>query len=137
MEIIYGLQKLGRFFVRLIKWLPVIWKQEDWDFMLVYDLLAFRMKEVQRCLARDKLHMGMEREVRKISICLAYLDRWRNWPDYITAPPLKWTETEDGLYRLTSTKSEDRIYRQIWAYEKFNYDMFWKRFLQWHKGWWC
>jgi hypothetical protein len=131
--------KFKRFIFRLFKWIPILWNQEDWDYDYLYDLIVVKLKEIRSCMEEDTIHVGMEKRVRQIDICLAYLDRYRNWTDYIEYPmdDIKSVKCEDNLFRLIPTNSHNEAKRKlIRHYEEFNYKMFWKRFLQWHRGWW-
>ena len=136
----YTIRKIGRFIKRIVKWLPILWKQEDWDYEYLYDLMEVKMKELQECLRQDDIHLHSDKYVRQINICLAYLDRFRNWDNYIEYPTddFKWDDCKNGCKRLEHTNKINEIKRKkAIPYEKFNYDMFWKRFLQWHQRWWC
>lgn len=134
----YYIRKLGRFLIRIINWLPLLWKQEDWDFEYIYDLLEFKLKEIRKCLEKDDLHIDSPKCVKQISICLAYLDRYRHWEKYIDFPvELKLEKTDDGLLTLRTSTKEKALCKKITAFEKDNFDMFWKRFVQWHTRWWC
>lgn len=129
-----------RFTKRLKTWIPLIWNQENWDFEYLYDLIEFKLKEFIQAQEQDYLHeqKGVQRRIRQIKICLAYLDRYRNWPNYYDYPmdDIEHVKTETG-YTLKHTNSINEAKRKgVHAYEKFNYDMFWKRFMQWHQGWW-
>ena len=42
------LRRLGRFILREVRWIPVLWNQEDWDFEYMYDLLEMKMKEIRK-----------------------------------------------------------------------------------------
>ena len=112
------LRKVGRFILREIRWIPVLWNQEEWDFEYMYDLLKMKMKELRRDMSKDYWHdqTYVQRGIKQIDICLARLDRYENWPDYFEHP------VED--------------YRIIIKFEEKNYNKFWKDFLAWHQGWW-
>ena len=131
----YNLRKFGRFILRLFKWIPILWKQEDWDFEYMYDLLEIKMKDIRECLKKDTLHVNSDRHVREISVCLGYMDRFRNWDNYIKKPDnLK----SIGIEEIHSNIGEYRIkeyVRKNVAFEKDNYDMFWKCFIKWHRNW--
>ena len=137
MHLISSIRKFGRFIVRIIRWMPIIWKQEDWDFEYMYDLLEIKMKDIQNCLRKDKLHVGSDKHVREISICLGYMDRYRNSDKYLEKPAYaKHMEVEDiltnlGEYRITSFANK------YINFEKENFRMFWKCFVKWHTNWWC
>ena len=136
----YRIRKIWRFINRIIKWIPILWKQEDWDYEYLYDLMEVKMRELQKCLKEDDLHLHSDKYARQISICLAYLDRYRNWDNYIEYPTddFKWVDCKNGCKRLEHTNKINEIKRKkAIPYEQFNYDMFWKRFIQWHRQWWC
>lgn len=50
----YGLRKFGRFIKRLFRWLPVLWRQEEWDSGYIYDILDVKLKEL-----RNKNHINL------------------------------------------------------------------------------
>ena len=39
---------------RIIRWLPVIWKSEDWDYNYALDVFKFKLTEIQKYLEDDK-----------------------------------------------------------------------------------
>ena len=42
------LRKIGRFILRLIRWIPLLYKQEEWDYSYIYDILEMKMKELRK-----------------------------------------------------------------------------------------
>ncbi len=82
----YGLRKFGRFVKRLFRWLPVLWRQEEWDSEYIYDILNAKLKELRDCIAKDDIHVDAPICLRQINICLKYLDRYRNADNYIKFP---------------------------------------------------
>lgn len=135
------LRKLGRFILREIRWISVLWNQEDWDFEYMYDLLEVKMKELRKEMSKDIWHdqKVVQRSIKQIDICLARLDRWRNWIKYYDYPidDIIHVPTADGCYTLKHT-SEENEKQRLGAidFEQKNYDKFWKDFLAWHQRWW-
>lgn len=135
----YGLRKFGRFIIRLFKWLPVLWKQEDWDYEYMYDLMQIKMEALLECVRKDDIHLNADRTARQISICLEYFKRMRNPEEYVYIPTEQVTfvkSDSDNLTQMKTTKYFSRQCKKCNSFEKFNYDMFWKRFVQWHRKWW-
>lgn len=137
------LSHFGRFIKRLPKYIKLAWDQETWDSEYIYDLIEMKLKELLKAQEEDTCHVKKEtkRRAKQIKICLAYLDRYRNWVDYYDYPmdDIKWIDSPDykGCKQMIHTNNRNEIKRKgAHAYEKFNYDMFWKRFLQWHQQWW-
>ena len=136
------LRKLGRFLLREIRWIPVLWNQEDWDFEYMYDLLEVKMKELKKDMSKDYWHdqKSVQKSIKQIDVCLKRLDRWRNWTDYYEYPmeDIYHELTEDGNCYVMKYASEENEKQRLGAiyFEKKNYDKFWKDFLAWHQGWW-
>lgn len=135
------LRRIGRFILRLGRWVPVLWNQEEWDFSYMYDLLVMKMKELKKDMSKDSWHNQKEvqRGIKQIDICLARLDRYRNWPDYYDYPmeDIYSEPTENGCYKMcyASEKNEKQRLGAI-TFEQKNFDKFWKDFIKWHLGWW-
>jgi hypothetical protein len=137
-ENMWPLFKLIRFIKRLFNYLPLIWKDEDWDYDYLYKILDFKLRRMQIELEHDTWHMDSKRRARQIAICLAYLDRYRNWTNYIDYPmdDIKFVKDKLGYKMIHTSSINEAKRRMVHGYEEFNYNMFWKRFLQWHRGWW-
>ena len=135
------LRKFGRFILREIRWIPVLWNQEDWDFEYMYDLLEVKMKEIRKDMTKDIWHdqKVVQRSIKQIDICLARLDRWRNWTKYYYFPmgDIYHEKQENGCYQLKYTSEINEKQREgANNFEQKNYNKFWKDFLKWHQGWW-
>lgn len=134
---------VGRFLKRFPKYIKLAWYQETWDYEYLYDLIEMKLQEFLKAQEEDNWHVEKEtkRRAKQIRICLAYLDRFRNWTKYYDYPmdDIEWIDSSKhkGCKQMIHTNKRNEIKRKgVHAYEKFNYDMFWKRFLQWHQGWW-
>lgn len=135
----YGLRKFGRFIKRLFRWIPVLWRQEDWDYAYMYAVLKLKMQEIQKCLKEDDLHVDAPKYVRQIEICLKYMDRFINSDNYIDYPheEVKFEKLENGCYRMITSEASQKVALKHYYFEEHSYEKFWKRFVQWHRNWWC
>ena len=60
----------------LVKWLPVIWKDRDWDQYYFYTMLHRKLKHMEEFFASDRaMALHSEKEAKKIRICVTLLDR--------------------------------------------------------------
>ena len=129
----YGLRKFGRFIKRLFRWLPVLWRQEEWDYGYIYDILDVKLKELRDCIAKDDIHADAPTCLRQINICLKYLDRYRNADNYIKFPDEKPRIVNS---RLETSEEYTAACLGLYEFEQGSRDKFWKRFVQWHSKWW-
>lgn len=44
---------------RLIAWIPVLWKDEDWDPAYLFEVLRFKISRMRREIERNKRHMSL------------------------------------------------------------------------------
>lgn len=132
--------KVIRFIKRLFYYMPVIWKDEDWDYESIYYFLKYKLKRLQKAQEQDALHTDSDKYAKQIKTCLGYLDRYLHWVDYVDYPidDIIFTPAQDNLLKMTSTSSRNQAIRnKFLTYEDFNNKMFWKKFIKWHQNWWC
>lgn len=134
------LRKIGRFILRLIRWIPVLYKQEEWDYEYIYDMLKLKMIELRENISKDTWHeeRGVKRSLLQIDVCLARLDRFQNWDQYIKIPDIEWEFIQENGLDIVPKKNEEydeAILKGI-DFEKKNYKKFWEDFIKWHNNWW-
>ena len=135
----YEIARIFTFIHRLICYIPIIWQDDDTHPAGLYSVIRFKLERMAVAQDKDTWHKDSHKYARQIRICLAYLDRYRNWPDYIEYPmdDISWEPDGPGLVKMVHSSSINEAKRKrVHQYEKDNYDMFWKRFMQWHQGWW-
>lgn len=56
-------------FSNLRKWLPIVWKDRDWDHHYIFESLKFKIKNTADYFEKRKKFVGWENEVRYMRIC--------------------------------------------------------------------
>lgn len=67
-----------RFFKRIkktIQWLPVIWKQEDWDHYYILELLKYKLERMVKLWEKNKHYVGYENDVKWMKTCIRLIDK--------------------------------------------------------------
>ena len=60
----------------LIKWSPIIWNDRDFDQAYMYEMLRFKLKNMEDFFYSDRTWcIGSERRAKEIKICRILLDR--------------------------------------------------------------
>ena len=67
--------------INLIKWFPIVWKNRDWDYGFILDILKFKLINVEKMFRHYGNHMNSERDADNVHKALLYLDRMINY-DY-------------------------------------------------------
>jgi len=60
---------------RLLYWLPIIWKDRDWDEHFFFVILQHKLKSMEKYFRKNAHFIGMEKEAKKIKICVQILNR--------------------------------------------------------------
>ena len=127
--------------MRIGRWLPVLWNQEDWDYAYIYDLLIMKMKELRKDMSKDYWHdqKEVQRSIKQIDLCLERLDRYMNWEKHYYYPmeDIYYEPTEDGCVKMChASKANEKQRLGAIEFEERNFEKFWKNFVKWHRGWW-
>lgn len=131
-----------RFLKRIPSYIVLAWKQEDWDFDYMYDIIEFKLKRILKCIEKDTWHTEhcVKRCKQQIAICLERLNRFRNWQDYIEYPidDIKFKPSSQGTgYVLIHCDKQNEKQRQsVLEFETKNFNKFWKDFKTYHTYWW-
>lgn len=142
-EPIIFLRKVGRFVLRLFRWIPILWNQEEWDFGYIYPILKQKIKEIRKSVSEDTMHTEdcVQEELEQIDEVLSYLDKYRNWPKYIEIPDppkdfKRTTPTKNGAFELHFTEEEHKAYQKAHEFEEENFNLFWDKLKSYHTNWW-
>jgi len=111
----WKLRDIYRSIRNVIRWLPIIWKDRDWDSYYIYEILKFKLQNQANYIGKQNRHTRSKREAEIMRTCvkliqriqdeyyaMEYMDYEDRIFDFILSP------TQPGLYELhTETKSEN------------------------------
>lgn len=60
---------------QLFRWIPIIWKDRDWDSHYLYIIMKFKITKMRALIERCNVHVGHADEIRQMKICEQLLDR--------------------------------------------------------------
>ena len=61
---------------KIVKWAPIIWKDEDWDHYYVWVILHRKLKDMEEFFNSDRaMALHGKEEAKKIKVCVTLLDR--------------------------------------------------------------
>jgi hypothetical protein len=55
MEFIQRIRRIGKRIRTIIKWIPILWYDEDWDFYYVYNILQKKLEFVEKDMLKSHL----------------------------------------------------------------------------------
>lgn len=89
----------------IFRWIPIIWKDRDWDHTFLYKVLRFKLSNMERYSRNNGHHVNSERDANRIKICVNLLNRLLNdeYHDIVFKkhyekwgkPKFNWTDIKD------------------------------------------
>ena len=106
----YTLRDLNIGIRNLIKWLPVIWRDRDWDHHYIYEILKFKIRRQADYIGKMDRHVSAKRSAEIMRLVARLIDRQQeefygceymryhnsnyNWIDIDEKPELKQLDIE-------------------------------------------
>jgi len=132
-DVAYFIRKQFRFAERLIRWIPVLYNDEDWDYDYLLRIIDFKLGRLRKVMVEDDIHYDAPWTVKKIDVIRGRMDRFLNSEKYIGDMPSRgevddWFErTEEGHLRMKESTPEQKEYiKGMIKFEEKNYKGFFK-----------
>lgn len=72
------INKIILFIKNIIKWYPILKKDQDYDYAYIIDSLILKLQKTSLCLEKNDRHEDTKREVEKMNTCISLLKKFRN-----------------------------------------------------------
>lgn len=111
-------------------WLPIVWKDRDWDWVYLDRMMRFKLLRMAEGCAKYSYHSGKEKDVRQMRVVAELLRRMDDQPYYDNADA-----RVNGDRRLR-VKGESPWVRHICGQEKQDDELLGKMLSKHMRGWW-
>lgn len=167
MEFIDNLNYLFRIYIKrpiskiikIFNYIPILWKDEDWDYSYLLDLVDYKLKRMCYCLANNDIVENNELAKMLLTIketrtfIYNHLNADDVYEKYVERPPYnaKYStkELDNGHFTIIIlngdtnqelTEEEEKNYNQ-WLNRKYNFEneqweMIWKNISKHGRSWW-
>lgn len=61
--------------MRIIEWLPILWRDRDWDYAHILMILSYKLSRVRKCIASSGLAVSNKRVARQIAYAEFLIER--------------------------------------------------------------
>lgn len=58
---------------KLCKWIPIIWKDRDWDYWYIYEMIKYKLEDTEAYIRKDGIHVNNKYDADKIKTALNLL----------------------------------------------------------------
>ena len=152
-DVLCAFRKFGRYVVRSFQWIPVLWRDEDWDYCYLLYIMRFKLQKIEKCLSEDDMHVDSDKRARQVKVVLAHLDRYFDIgkytidvdvDEYLGNSEFFSNLDEDGHSTTRSMRDKDpvlakkhnRIHEHQRILSNFHYKEFWRKLSRNLEGWW-
>ena len=111
--------KIRRFIKRiknLIRWFPIIWKDQDWDDHFIWEILKFKLKNQAEYIGYHDRHVSAKRDAEIMMLCVRLIEKVQSeyyigeYMDYHESD-YNWIDSESfpGMYELDIVQKSERF----------------------------
>jgi hypothetical protein len=120
----------------LIRWFPIIWKDSDYDYRFIFEILKTKLKHQAEYIGKHGSHLSAERDAEKMMLCVRLIQRVQDeyyqaeFMDYHESEYV-WTDIGHEGYELDIVEKSERfdeyfkkyprIYKQVLSAEKASF----------------
>ena len=118
--------EIKQFFNRiynLIRWVPIIWKDQDWDDHYIFEILKFKLKNQAEYIGGKNRHTTAKRDAEIMMTCVRLIDRIQD--DYYGTEYFKYCESE---LNFIDSKSHPGYYEMIGEIFSEDFDNYFKKY---------
>lgn len=139
-KVVYPLNNVRRGILNLIKWVPVLWIDRDWDYSYLFNIMIFKMNNLEKVIREGNRHLNTPRDMKSLRVCIELLKRIKEDNYY----PEELDEIYKGVDLTDLSKSlpkEKEIKQRLYwkktqrAYKE-DADMFFRYFRRNFNRWW-
>jgi hypothetical protein len=108
---------------KLIRWIPIIWKDRDWDYYFVYEILKQKLIDTEVYIRKDGLHVFNEHDADSILKAIDLIEKVQTeyHLDKYLSEATEWTT--EGMDK--AAKDHNKAKRELFKYLSNNIEKWW------------
>lgn len=118
----YKIKNFIRNVKKLIHWIPIIWKDRDWDYYFIYEVLKQKLIEQERFIREDGIHLYNKEDANTLKTAIEMIEVVQvehHIDKYLSSK--EWTE--EGL--IKSAADHDKAREDLFKYLSDNIEKWW------------
>ena len=101
------------FIVKLFKWIPILWKDRDYDYSFIFDILKKKIHQQRDFIVKNNRHSNIEQTNHWMTVCLNLIERIQG-----SYYEMEHFEYEDD--KIMSDSTSQKLYRMEREYLRDN-----------------
>jgi hypothetical protein len=118
--------KIKQFFQRIynvIRWLPIIWKDQDWDDFYIFEILKFKLKNQAKYIGYHDRHTTAKRDAEIMMLCVQLIEKIQD--EYYGKEYLEYSKSE---FKFIDSKTYPGHYEMEIEELSEHYDDYFKKY---------
>jgi hypothetical protein len=115
-------RELIRSIKNIIRWLPIIWKDRDWDDSFIFTILQNKLKFQAEYIGKRDIHTLAKRDSEVMMLCVRLIDKIKE--EYYTMEYFDYHKTEYEFIDSDRPNCKEMIFNEI----SENFDDFFKKY---------
>jgi hypothetical protein len=87
----------------MIRWFPIIWKDEDWDSHFIFEILKFKLKNQAKYIGDRDFHTRAKRDAEIMNLCVRLMEKVQE--EYYHMEYLDYEESEIEFIPISDSES--------------------------------
>lgn len=141
-------RKFKRFIIKMIKWVPLLWKDEDWDYAYLLEIMITKIElmiklheDVCRKSKYGERFVGQKKRIREMKIVVEHIKRYLNIWDYIgeVKIDIRFEDCDDTRLKKMvdySPKHTQIKMKNLHKLEQWHLNEAFRKLNKWIQGWW-
>jgi hypothetical protein len=108
---------------KVLRWIPILWRDRDWDYYFVYEILKQKLIDTEKYIRRDGLHVFNEHDADSIKIAIEMIEKVQTeyHLDKYLSEATEWTK--EGMDK--AAKDHNKAKQELFKYLNNNIEKWW------------
>jgi len=108
---------------KIIRWIPILWRDRDWDYYFVYEILKQKLIDTEKYIRKDGLHVFNEHDADSIQKAIDMIGKVQT--EYFLDKYLSEAKSWDAEGIEKATKDHDNARKELFDYLNNNIEKWW------------
>jgi hypothetical protein len=105
----------------IIRWIPVLWKDKDWDYWHTFEILKIKLKFQSEHFRKHGYHESSERDAEQMELCIRLIDKVQN--EYYLDKAFQQNLTDEAI--ISAVNKHDKAKRILFKLLEQNIEKWW------------
>ena len=106
----------------VLRWIPIIWNDRDWDYYHIYEILKQKLKHVEQHTVKNGNFVDSDKDIQNLRTAIDMIDKVQNeyyLEKYLSSPD--WEKEDIGK----AVKDHDKARRELFRFLSNNIERWW------------